>query len=89
MRNGCSEFDVPQTFPTNFRLDHFHAALFTNDASVLHAFVFAAIALIILNGPENFSAEQTIALWLECTIIDGLWLFNFAIRPGPDFLRTR
>src|SRR5262249_42399288 len=60
-----------------------------DDALVLHPLVLAAQALVILDRTENPRAEQTVALGLEGAIVDGLRLFDLAVRPRLNLLRAR
>src|SRR5262252_7967198 len=46
-------------------------------------------ALIVLDRPENARAEQTVALGLEGTVVDGLRLLDLAVGPGQNLLRGR
>ena len=62
----------------------FDAALFADDAAVLHALVFAAVALVVLYRTEYLGAEQAVALGLERAVVDGLRLFHFTVGPFPD-----
>ena len=66
---------------------NFNAALFADDALILHALILAAKALIILYRTKDARAEKAVTLWLERTIVDGFRLFDFAKRPAADFLR--
>jgi hypothetical protein len=68
-------------------LGDFNAALLANHATVFQAFVFATQAFVVLDGPENFGAKQTVTLGLERAVVDGFWLFDFAKRPRADFFR--
>ncbi len=77
--------DVAHALAAHFGLRHFHAAFFADDAAVLEALVLAAQALVVFDRAKDLGAEQTIALGLEGTVVDGLGLFDFAIRPGTDF----
>jgi len=54
---------------------------------MLEALVLAAQALVVLDRAKDAGAEQAVAFWLEGAVVDGLRLFHFAKRPGPDFLR--
>jgi hypothetical protein len=54
---------------------------------VLHALVLAAIALVILDGPEDLGAEETIAFRLEGPVVDRLGLLDFAERPLSNLVR--
>ena len=84
-RRGQSNMSHPLT--ANFGLNDFDTALFTHNPTVLHALITATKAFIIFHRPENFSAEKTIALRLECPVIDRLRLFDFAVGPGKNFFR--
>ena len=89
VRAGRSQLDVAQALAANLAERHFHAALVADHAAVLHALVFAAQALPVGYGPENLGAEQAVALRLEGAVVDGFRLGDFAVRPRPDFFRTR
>ena len=78
---------MTETFTANFGLNDFDAALFADDATVLHALVLAAITLVILHWTENLGAEQSVALRLEGTVVDGFRLFYFAEGPLTNLLR--
>jgi hypothetical protein len=71
----------------NLRLDDLHAALFTDNPSMLHPFVFAAIAFIVLGGAENFGTEEPILLGFESSVVDGLRLLHLSMGPRFDLLR--
>src|SRR6202040_1291916 len=58
-------------------------------SAMLHPLVFSAQALPVRDGAKNLSAEQPGALGLEGAVVDGFRLGDFAVRPGPDFFRTR
>src|SRR5262249_4956072 len=87
--DGRSELDMAHAVAPYFLHGHFDAAFLADDALVLHALVLAAQALIVLHRPENARAEQSVALRLEGAIVDGLRLFNFAVRPPQDLIRAR
>ena len=89
MRNRRSQFDVAHALTTHFGQRNFYAALLANDTTMLEALVLAAQALIVFDRSKNFGAEQTVTLRLERPIVNGLRLFDFAIRPGPNFFRRR
>jgi len=77
---------MPHAVATNFGQRYFDTTLFTDDATVLQAFVLAAQALVILDRAKYLGAEQAIALRLESTVVDGFRLFDFAIGPGTDLV---
>src|SRR6478609_3596633 len=68
---------------------HLDAALFADDALVLHALVFAAQALVVLHRTEDARAEQAVALGLERAVVDRLRLLDLAERPAADALGRR
>jgi hypothetical protein len=80
---------MAKAFASDFAERDFDAALVANDAAVLHAFVFSAQAFPVGDGAENLGAEQTVTLRLKSAVVDGFRLGDFAMRPGPDFFRTR
>src|SRR3954466_10369284 len=89
MRDGSGQFDMAHALAPDPRQRHFDRALFADDALVLHALVLAAQALVILDRPEDARAEQAVTLRLEGPVVDGLGLFDLAVRPGQNLLRAR
>jgi hypothetical protein len=87
VRDGRGQFDVAHALAAHLAGDDLDAAFLAHDAAVLHALVFAAIALVVLHGAEDLGAEQAVALRLEGAIVYGLRLFDFAEAPLADFLR--
>src|SRR5690606_12818386 len=81
------ELDMAHALTANARQRDFNAALFADDALVLHALVLAAQALIVLDRTKNSRAEQTVTLGLERTVVDRLRLFDLAVGPGQNLLR--
>src|ERR1043166_1846237 len=64
----------------------FHAALFADDALVLHALVLAAQALVVLHRTEDAGAKQPVALRLEGAVVDRLRLLDFAVAPTQNLV---
>ena len=62
----------------NLAVNHLDAALFAHDATVLHALVLAAQALVVLDGPEDLRAKQPVALRLERAVVDRLRVLDLA-----------
>src|SRR5262249_27235018 len=60
-----------------------------HDATVPHALVLAAVALVVLRRSEDLGAEEAVTLGLERAVVDGLRLLHLAVRPRPDLLRRR
>src|SRR5205823_10838244 len=48
-----------------------------------------AQALVVLDRPEDASAEQPVPLRLEGAVVDRLGLLDLAVGPGADALRAR
>ena len=82
-----SKLDMAHTLTAYLGNRNFNAALFADDALILHPLILAAKALIILYRTKNARAEKAVTLWLERTIVDGFRLFDFTKRPAADFLR--
>ncbi len=75
---------MPESLTTHLAGNNFHPALFADDTTVLHAFIFTAITLVVLGRPENLGAKQTITLGLEGPVVNRLGLFNFTERSFTD-----
>ena len=80
------QVDVSHALAAHFRLDHLDAALLADDAAVTHAFVLAAVALVVFGRAEDLGAEQPVPLGLEGAVVDGLGFADFAVRPGADLV---
>src|SRR5271155_2634107 len=89
MRHRRGELDMAHALAPHSRQRHFDRALLADDALVLHALVLAAQAFVILDRAEDARAEQAVALRLEGAVIDGLRLFDLAVRPGQNLFRAR
>src|SRR3546814_5498119 len=59
--------------------DLFDTAFFADDATVLQALVLSAKAFVVFDRAKNLGAEQTIALGLEGTVVNGFRLAKLAI----------
>src|SRR5690606_32672378 len=81
------QFNVRHALTTNLGQGHFHTTLLADYAAMLEALVLTAQALVVLDRAKDLGAEQTIALRLKGTVVDGFRLFYFAERPGTDHLR--
>src|SRR5690606_12509623 len=89
VRNRRGQVDVAHALATHLGQGDLGAALLADHAAVLHALVFAAQALVVLDRTEDGRAEQAIALWLERAVVDGLRLLDFAEGPRTDQVRRR
>src|SRR5262245_58643279 len=88
MRAGRSKLDVAEAFAADFRQGDLDAALVADHSAVLHPLVFAAQAFPVGDRAENLCAEQSVTLGLERTVVDGLRLGDFTVRPRTNFLRA-
>jgi hypothetical protein len=89
VRTGAGELDMAETLAANTRECNFDAALVANDAAVLHALILAAQALPIGDGAEDAGTEESVALRLKGSVVDGFGLGYFTMRPASDFFRRR
>src|SRR5579864_6444301 len=80
---------MPQTLTANFAERDFDAALIANHAAVFHPLVLTAQTLPVRDRTENLGTEQAIAFRFERTVVDRFRLGHLAVRPRPDFFRTR
>src|ERR1039457_1522244 len=87
MGAGRSQLDVAHALAAHLAHRHFNAALVADDAAVLHALVLAAEALPVGHRSKDAGAEQSVALRLEGTVVDGFGLGYLTMRPAADFLR--
>src|SRR5207302_5825439 len=58
VRDRRGQVDVAQPLTAHLGLNDLDAALFTDDATVLHALVLAAVALVILDVAKALGAEE-------------------------------
>jgi hypothetical protein len=89
MRNGARELDVAHALTANLGLNNLYSALLAHNAPVTEALVLTADTLVILNGSEDLSAEETVALRLERSVVDRLRLGDFTKGPATDLIRAR
>src|SRR5690606_35150181 len=80
----AGKLNMAHALTAHFSQCHFNATFFADNTAMLHALVFTTQALIVFNRAKNFGTEQTFALWLKGAVVNGLWLFDFAERPGSN-----
>jgi hypothetical protein len=78
MRHRRGQLDMAHALAAHLGQRDFHAALFADDALVLHALVLAAQAFVVLDRTKDAGAEQAVALRLERTVVDCLRLLDLA-----------
>ncbi len=79
MRNRHYQLDVTGTLAAHFLFCHLYTATVTHDALVANALILATGALIIFRWTKDALAEQTIALRLISTVVDGLRLRHLSM----------
>ena len=84
VRNGRGQFDMAHPLAPHLLQRDFNAALFADDAAILHALVFAAQAFVILDRPKDTGAEQAVTFRLERAVVDGFRLLDLAEGPRQD-----
>ena len=89
VRNGHRQLDVAEPLAAHLRLRHFHAAAVADHAAVADALVLAAVALPVLDRPEDLLAEQAVLLGLERAVVDGFGLRHLAVRPAAHDVGRR
>ena len=87
VRGRRRQLDVAHALATDLGQRHFGTALLADHATVLHALVLAAQALVVLDRSEDGGAEQAVTLGLEGTVVDRFRLLHFAERPAADQVR--
>ena len=75
---------MPHALAAHLGLDYLDTTFFAHHPAVLHAFVFAAVTLIVLDRTEYPGAEKSVALRFECAVIYRLRFFHFAVGPLPN-----
>ena len=86
----ADQVDVAHPLASHLGFGHFDAALLADDPLVFFSLVFSAEALEILLGPEDLGAEEAVLLGLMGSIVNGLGLLDFSVRPLEDlFLRGK
>src|SRR5687767_10683987 len=86
MGHRCGELDMAHALATHLRQRDLDAAFLADDALVLHSLVLAAQAFIVLDRTEDARAEEPVPFRLEGTVVDGLGLLDFAVRPRQNLL---
>lgn len=89
VRDRRGQVDVTHALATHLGQGDFGAALFADHATVLHALVLAAQALVVLDRSEDGGAEQAVTLGLEGPVVDGFGLLHFAVGPRTNQVRRR
>ena len=87
MADGGGQLDVAHALPAHLGPGDLHAAAVADLALVADLLVLAAVALPVLGGAKDALAEQAVPLRLQGAVVDGLRLFDLAVRPLADLLR--
>ena len=84
MGNRRGKLNMAHALAAHLGQRHLDPAFFADDAFVLHPLVLAAQALVILDRSKDAGAEQSVALRLECAVVDRFRLLDLAERPRQD-----
>ena len=76
-----SQTDVAHALAPDFRARDFHSAAVTDHAAVADALVLAAETLPVLGRAEESFTKQSVFFWAQRTVVDGLRLGYFTVRP--------
>src|SRR5699024_10803469 len=87
VRDRRGQLDVAHALAADLGAGDFNAALVADLALVADALILAAVAFPVLGRSKNALAEQTVALRLQGTVVDGFGFFNLAVAPGTDLIR--
>ena len=85
--HGRGQLDMAHALAANLCARDFDAAAVADLTLVADLLILAAVALPVLRGAKDALAEQAVALGLEGAVVDGLGLFDLAVRPFTDHLR--
>ncbi len=85
--DGRGQLDVAHALAADLGPGDFDAAAVADLALVADLLILAAVALPVLRGSEDALAEQAVALGLQGAVVDGLRLFDLAVRPVADHFR--
>ena len=67
------KLDMTSTLTTHFLLCNLYATTVADNSLITDTLILSTSTLIVLRRTKDSLAEQTIALWLVSTIVDGLW----------------
>ena len=70
----------------NLCAGYFNTATLADDSLKADALVLTAITFPITSWSEDLLVEESVLLWLECAVVDCLWLLYFAERPITNIL---
>ena len=82
------QLDVAHALTTHLGLGDLNAATLTDDALVTHALVLTTSTLPVTGRSENALAEQAVLFRLQRAVVNGLGLFNLALRPATDIVSS-
>ena len=84
--DGSGKLDVTHALASDLGTGDLDAAAVADLALETDPFIFAAVTLPVLGGSEDALAEQTLALGLECAVVDGFGLFDLTVGPRANLV---
>ena len=89
VNNGHYQRDVAHTLTTYLLLRNLDTASVADDTLITDTLVLTAVALVVLHRTEDALAEQTVALGLVGTIVDGFGFQHLTTRIFQNLLGRR
>ena len=87
MGYGHDQLNMAGALTTHLLLRHLDTTTVADDSFITDTLVLATGTLIVLRRTEDALAEQTVALGLICTVVDGLRLRHLTIGVFQNLLR--
>jgi len=81
------KFNMSAALTTHLLLCHLNTTTVADNAFVTNTLVFSTGTLVVLGRTEDLFTEETVALGLVCTIVDGFGLGDLTIRIFLDLFR--
>ncbi len=69
---------MTHAFATNLGACYFNTATLADDSLKSKALVLTAITFPVTSWSDDLLVEESVLLWLECAVVDCLWLLYFA-----------
>ncbi len=87
MGNRDGQADVAHSLATDDGAGYTDATLVADDVFITNSLVFTTVTFPVLGRSEDLLAEESVLLRLLGTVVNGLGLGDFTVRPLEDQLR--
>ena len=71
--------NVSHTVSTNTGLSNLNTTFIADNTLILDFLVLTTVALPVFTWSKYSFAEQTISFWLQCSVVNSLWLGNLTM----------